>query len=301
MDKHVAAFMEALRNRAVSEHTLVNYQGDLNDFTTFLTSRTLPLESVDHVALREFLNHLYTVKKLQKSSVARKLACLKTFFKFMIREGWLKANPAELVSAPRLPKRLPSYLSESEASAFVEMPQGSSLKDVRDRAILELLYASGLRVSEVVGLSDMNVDLTGCLVRVFGKGRKERIVPFGEPAALALANYLGERDRSGVCVPDPKGPFFVNLRGTRLAVCSVQRLVERFRLSLPSGRRVTPHTLRHTFATHLLKNGADLRSIQELLGHASLSTTQKYTHVTLQHLKAEYEKAHPKARKQNGR
>ncbi len=290
--------MEALRNRAVSEHTLINYQGDLNDFTKFLAARKLPLESVDHVVLREFLNHLYTAKKLQKSSVARKLACLKTFFKFMIREGWLTANPAELVSAPRLPKRLPSYLSEDEASAFVEMPQGSSLKDVRDRAILELLYASGLRVSELVGLSDMNVDLAGRLVRVFGKGRKERIVPFGEPAARALANYLAERDRSGVCVPDPKGPLFINLRGTRLSVASVQRLVERFRLSLPSGRRVTPHTLRHTFATHLLENGADLRSIQELLGHESLSTTQKYTHVTLQHLKAEYEKAHPKARKQ---
>ena len=298
MDKYVAAFMEALRNRAVSEHTLINYQGDLNDFTKFLTARKLPLESVDHVVLREFLNHLYTAKKLQKSSVARKLACLKTFFKFMIREGWLKANPAELVSAPRLPKRLPSYLSEDEASAFVQMPQGSSLKDVRDRAILELLYASGLRVSELVGLSDMNVDLAGRLVRVFGKGRKERIVPFGEPAARALGNYVAERDRSGVCVPDPKGPLFVNLRGTRLTVFSVQRLVERYRLSLPSGRRVTPHTLRHTFATHLLENGADLRSIQELLGHWSLSTTQKYTHVTLQHLKAEYEKAHPKARKQ---
>lgn len=298
MDKHVAAFMEALRNRAVSEHTLINYQIDLNDFTRFLAGRKTAIESVDHVVLRDFLNYLYTTRKLQKSSVARKLACLKTFFKFMIRDGRLKANPADLVSAPRLPKRLPSYLSEEEAATFVQMPQGASLKDVRDRAILELLYASGLRVSEVVGLSDMNVDLAQQLVRVFGKGRKERIVPFGDPAAQALAAYAAARDGSRVRAADPDGPFFVSLRGRRLNVCTVQRLVERFRLSLPSGRRVTAHTLRHTFATHLLENGADLRSIQELLGHASLSTTQKYTHVTLQHLRDEYEKAHPKARKQ---
>jgi integrase/recombinase XerC len=290
--------MEALRNRAVSEHTLINYQIDLNDFTRFLAGRKTAIESVDHVVLRDFLNYLYTTRKLQKSSVARKLACLKTFFKFMIRDGRLKANPADLVSAPRLPKRLPSYLSEEEAATFVQMPQGASLKDVRDRAILELLYASGLRVSEVVGLSDMNVDLAQQLVRVFGKGRKERIVPFGDPAAQALAAYAAARDGSRVRAADPDGPFFVSLRGRRLNVCTVQRLVERFRLSLPSGRRVTAHTLRHTFATHLLENGADLRSIQELLGHASLSTTQKYTHVTLQHLRDEYEKAHPKARKQ---
>jgi integrase/recombinase XerC len=215
----------------------------------------------------------------------------------MIRDGRLKANPAELVSAPRLPKRLPSYLSEEEAAAFVQMPRGSSLKDVRDWAILELLYASGLRVSEIVGLNDMSVDLAQQLVRVLGKGRKERIVPFGLPASLALRAYVAERDRRGVCIPDPEGPFFVSLRGRRLNVCTVQRMVERFRLQLPGGRRVTAHTLRHTFATHLLENGADLRSIQELLGHASLSTTQKYTHVTLQHLKEEYEKAHPKAKK----
>jgi integrase/recombinase XerC len=297
MEKHVVAFMEALRNRAVSEHTLVNYRLDLNDFKAFLAAKKIPLESVDHVVLREFLNYLYTAKGLQKSSVARKLACLKTFFKFMIREGWLKVNPAELVSSPRLPKRLPAYLSQEEAATFVEMPQGASLKDVRDRAILELLYASGLRVSEVVGLNDMHVDLAERLVRVLGKGRKERIVPFGGPAAEALRAYVVERDRSGVCAANPAGPFFVSVRGRRLNVCTVQRLVERFRLSLPSGRRVTAHTLRHTFATHLLENGADLRSIQELLGHASLSTTQKYTHVTLQHLKDEYDKAHPKARR----
>lgn len=181
---------------------------------------------------------------------------------------------------------------------FVQSPQGSSLKDVRDRAILELLYASGLRVSELVSLNDAQIDIEQQLVRVVGKGRKERIVPFGRYAARALQEYLLVRERSGRRAPDPEGPFFVSLRGRRLNVSTVQRLVERFRSSLPSSRRVTAHTLRHTFATHLLEHGADLRSIQELLGHASLSTTQRYTHVTLQHLKAEYDKAHPKARRQ---
>ena len=216
-----------------------------------------------------------------------------------MRDGRLKSNPAELISSPRLPKKLPSYLSEKEAAAVVELPQGTALKDLRDRAILELLYASGLRVRELVGLNDENVDLGQQLVRVFGKGRKQRIVPFGEYAGRALAEYLGERDRLVLASPEASGhtPVFVSLRGRRLNARDVQRLVEKTRLRLPSGRRLTAHTLRHSFATHLLERGADLRAIQELLGHASLATTQKYTHVTLEHLRAEYEKAHPKAKR----
>ena len=298
MQQQIEAFLEALRNRAVSEHTLSSYESDLRDFRSFLDLRKTPFESVDHVFIRDFLGHLYE-RKLQKTSIARKLACLRTFFKFLVRDGRLRSNPAELVSSPRLPKRLPSYLSEREAAAVVEMPQGNTVKDLRDRAILELLYASGLRVHELVGLNDENLDMPQQLIRVFGKGKKQRIVPFGEFAGRALAKYLESRQQAGLAKPEDDGqmPIFVSLRGRRLSTRDVQRLVERTRMSLASGRRLTAHTLRHTFATHLLERGADLRAIQELLGHASLATTQKYTHVTLEHLRAEYDKAHPKAKR----
>jgi integrase/recombinase XerC len=298
MRRHIDAFLEALRMRAVSEHTLSSYESDLRDFEAFLKLRKAAFDTIDHIFIRDFLGHLYE-RKLEKTSIARKLACLRTFFKFLLREGRLKTNPAELVSSPRLPKKLPSYLPEAEAATVVEMPQGGSFKDLRDRAILELLYASGLRVRELSGLNDESLDMPQQLVRVFGKGRKQRIVPFGEFAATALARYLQERNRLRLAQPEEDGqlPVFVSVRGRRLNARDVQRLVEKTRLLLPSGRRLTAHTLRHTFATHLLERGADLRAIQELLGHASLATTQKYTHVSLEHLRAEYDKAHPKAKR----
>ncbi len=297
MEKEIELFLEALRNRAVSEHTLSGYASDLRGFSAFLESRHASLESIEHVFIRDFLSHLYE-RKLRKSSIARKIACLRTFFKFLLREGRLKASPTELISAPRLPKTLPSFLAEGEAAAVVEMPQGDTLKDLRDRAILELLYASGLRVRELVGLNDDHIDMPQRLLRVLGKGKKQRIVPFGEFAATSLAKYFHERDRLGLAQPEERGqiPVFVSLRGRRLDPRDVQRLVEKTRFRLLSGRRLTTHTLRHTFATHLLERGADLRAIQELLGHSSLATTQKYTHVTLEHLRSEYEKAHPRAK-----
>lgn len=298
MHSHVEAFLEALRIRAVSEHTLSSYESDLRDFEAFVKARNATFESLDHLFIRDFLGQLYA-RHLQKTSVARKLACLRTFFKFLVRDRRLKTNPAELVSSPRLPKKLPIYLPEDEAAAVVEMPKGDEFKDLRDRAILELLYASGLRVGELAGLNDENLDMPQQLLRVFGKGRKQRIVPFGEFAARALSAYLAERDRLSLAQPEDDGqvPIFVSVRRRRLSSRDVQRLMEKTRLSLPSGRRVTPHTLRHSFATHLLERGADLRAIQELLGHSSLATTQKYTHVSLEHLRAEYDKAHPKAKK----
>ena len=297
MDEHVDAFIEALRNKSSSIHTINNYAIDLKHFTEFLELSKASLEAVDHIFIRDFLNHLYAVRKLSKSSVSRKLACLKTFFKFMIREGRLKTNPAELISSPRLPKKLPSYLAENEASAIVELPQGNTFKSLRDRAILELLYASGLRVSELVGLNDDQVEISQETVRVLGKGKKERIVPFGSYATRALTEYLALRDSLNLAVMDEDGnvPVFVSLRAIRLNSRDIQRLVKGLRLGLKTTRRITPHTLRHSFATHLLERGADLRSIQELLGHESLSTTQKYTHISVQHLKKEYDKAHPKA------
>jgi integrase/recombinase XerC len=298
LEEHIQAFLEALRMRAVSEHTLLNYELDLRAFEKFVQTRKVEFDSIDHIFIRDFLGHLYD-QKLQKTSVARKLSCLRSFFRFLVRDGRRKTNPAELISSPRLPKKLPSYLPENEAAAVVEMPKGDSFKPVRDRAILELLYASGLRLSELLGLNDENVDMPQQLVRVMGKGRKQRIVPFGDFAARALAAYLVERDRMGFPKPEIEGrrPVFVTPKGHRMGPRQVQELVARTRLGLPSGRKLTPHTLRHTFATHLLQRGADLRAIQELLGHSSLATTQKYTHVSLEHLRAEYDKAHPKAKK----
>lgn len=301
MEEHIEAFLEALRNRAVSEHTLSAYESDIRDFEAFLALRSVAFEAADHVLVRDFLSHLYE-KKLQKSSVARKLACIRSFFKFLVREGRLKSNPAELISAPRLPKKLPSFLAEHEAATVVEMPQGHSFMGLRDHAILELLYAAGLRVRELVGLNDDNLDMQQQLLRVLGKGKKQRIVPFGEFAARSLADYFLERERLRLAGPEEDGrkPVFISIRGRRLSARDVQRLVEKTRMHLPSGRRLSAHTLRHSFATHLLERGADLRAIQELLGHSSLATTQKYTHVTLEHLRAEYEKAHPKAKGKMG-
>jgi integrase/recombinase XerC len=297
LEEHIEAFLEALRIRAVSEHTLSSYESDLRDFQSFVNEYQIDWNSIEDTSVRQFLTYLYE-RKLQKSSIARKLACLRTFFKFLVRDGRMKSNPAELIPAPRLPKKLPSYLTEGEAVTVVEMPQGNSFKQLRERAVLELLYASGLRVRELIGLNDENVDMPQQLLRVFGKGSKQRIVPFGALAAAALAEYIAERNRLGLARVDDDNhiPVFVSVRGHRLNPRDVQRLVERIRMRLPSGRRLTPHTLRHTFATHLLERGADLRAIQELLGHSSLATTQKYTHVSLEHLRAEYDKAHPKAK-----
>ncbi|HEY2381201.1 MAG TPA: tyrosine recombinase XerC [Terriglobia bacterium] len=298
MEDEIEAFVEALRNRAVSEHTLVAYEGDIRSFAAFIETKKIALEAIDHIAIRDFLGHLYELK-LEKSSVARKLACIRTFFRFLVREGRLKANPAELIATPRLPKKLPSYLPEAEAAIVVESPQGTAWIDFRDRAILELLYGSGIRLRELVGLNDDSLDMPQRLVKVLGKGRKQRIVPFGEFAAQALTAYIEVRKRERFSESAEAGPppLFVNTRGRRMNPRSVQFVVEKTRLSLLSGRHLSTHTLRHTFATHLLERGADLRAIQELLGHASLKTTQKYTHVSLEHLRAEYDKAHPKAKR----
>lgn len=300
MNRHVRDFLDSLKNRNASVHTVAAYSRDLTQFEDFLAQRRVGVLKCDHLVLRDYLNWLYE-RQLERRSVARKLACLKTFFKFMRREGRMQTNPAELVSSPRVPKKLPSYLSQDEAATVVARAVGNDFVASRDHAILELLYASGLRVAELVGLDDGDLDLSQQLVRVLGKGRKERIVPFGDFAHRAIEDYLKQRS-SLVSKQDGHGqPLFVNRRGGRLTARSVELVVQKRRIALGSGRRMTPHTLRHSFATHLLERGADLRSIQELLGHTSLSTTQKYTHISVQHLRDEYQKAHPKARRRGGR
>jgi integrase/recombinase XerC len=306
MESLIEQFLEHLRyERNLSEHTLRNYASDLEQFVEYLapadpqTSKRNPppLEQIDHLTIREWLATLHTAQK-KKSSVARKLAALRTFFQFLVREGALEMNPAKLVSTPRLEKRLPKHLSIEETIKFIETPDIETEMGKRDRAMLELLYATGTRVSELTKLDLGDIDFQNKLIRVTGKRRKERIVPFGDPAADALKAYLGIRDRFLNAAPVSERDVeavFLNYQGTRITTRSVGRMVEKYIRICAGMHNISPHALRHSFATHLLDSGADLRDIQELLGHARLSTTQIYTHVSMEKLIEVYDKAHPKA------
>jgi integrase/recombinase XerC len=275
--------------RGASPHTTRSYRADLVDCSGFLGRRGLgPLEAADPKVLRAYLADLHA-RGLARTSVARRLAALRSYFRFLLRRGHVSANPAREVRTPKLPKRLPTYLPVDESAALLRAPGGERPADPRDLAILELLYASGIRVGELTALDVGDLDLVSQTVRVLGKGRKERAVPIGGPAVAALRSYLASRQQTA-------GPVFVNRRGGRLTARSVHRLVGAQARRAGLARRVTPHTLRHTFATHLLDAGADLRFIQELLGHARLGTTQKYTHVTTDRLMRVYDAAHPRAR-----
>ena len=306
MEQLLSQFFEHLRyERNVSQHTLRNYQSDLEQFVDHLApahpkngKRDLPaLTDIDHITIREWLAALHTAQK-KKSSIARKLAALRTFFQFLVREGVLEQNPAKLVSTPRLEKKLPKHLSIEEAIKFIETPDIDTDLGKRDRAMLELMYATGVRVAELTKLNLGHIDFRNRLIRVTGKRRKERIVPFGEPALDALKSYLDVRDgflnNAPISEREPEA-LFLNYQGTRITTRSVGRMVEKY-IRVCAGRYdLSPHALRHSFATHLLDSGADLRDIQELLGHARLSSTQIYTHVSMEKLIQVYDKAHPKA------
>ncbi len=255
------------------------------------------MRKIDHVMVRSYLGSLY--KKNRKSSIARKLASIRSFLKFLVRERVISANPAQLVSTPRQGKSIPVALSVDDAFRLVESAGRGSIRDRRDRAILETLYSSGLRVGELVGLNVDTVDLDLGVVRVMGKGRKERIVPLGSKAVTALTSYL-ERRGEFVRVTGKEEALFLNARGRRLTARSVARIVGKYARQCGLPKLVSPHSLRHTFATHLLDGGADLRGIQELLGHASLSTTQKYTHVGIDRLIDVYDRAHPRSWRNRG-
>jgi integrase/recombinase XerC len=279
--------------RNVSGHTVDAYHSDLEQFREFLCRERGPdagADAVDHLLIRRYLALLH--KSHKKSSIGRKLAAIRAFFKYLLRLGKVAKNPAELVSTPKKEKRVPFHLTIDEVIALVETPKGAELLPLRDRVILETLYSCGIRVSELTGLDLADLDLEEGLVRVMGKGNKERIVPLGSYAKKAISSYFAARGN-----PRANAPLLLNARGGRLTSRSVGRIVDKYILKLATVKKISPHTLRHTFATHLLEGGADLRSIQELLGHASLSTTQKYTHVSIDRLMEVYDKAHPKARK----
>lgn len=294
MHGEIDAFSRYLAiERNVSPHTLDSYASDLGQFLEFVRRERgagAGAAEVDHLLIRRWLALLH--KDHKKSSIGRKLAAVRAFFKYLMREGMVAKNPAELVATPKKEKRLPFHLNIDEVTALVEAPGDGDLLPLRDRAILETLYSCGIRVSELTGLDVGGLDLEEGLARVLGKGGKERLVPIGSYARRAIAAYLAARNH-----PGHDAPFLVNARGGRLTSRSVARIVDKYIVKLATIKKISPHTLRHTFATHLLEGGADLRAIQELLGHASLSTTQKYTHVSLDRLMEVYDKAHPKARR----
>jgi tyrosine recombinase XerC len=274
--------------RGASRHTLRGYATDLAEFRAFLSREGLgDLVDADARAIRAWLACLHD-RKLAKSSIARKLATVRSCFRYLARLGLVEFNAARQVRSPRLPKRLPSFLPKDESKGLLDALAERSQAGLRDHALLELLYATGLRVAECCGLELDDVDRRRGAVRVMGKGGKERVVPAGDTALEALDAWLSVRGEG-------RGALFTNLRGGRLGTRSVHRIVKQRARAAGIDRRVTPHTLRHTFATHMLGEGADLRLIQELLGHSRLSTTQRYTHVSPEHLMKVYDSAHPRA------
>jgi integrase/recombinase XerC len=285
-------YLSAEKN--ASHHTCRAYERDLEEFENFLKSSGISLptegdidmEKVDRLAIRRYLGFLH--RKNKKSSIARKISTLRSFFKYLVREQLVTSNPAKIVSTPKVEKPLPTTLTVDEAFRLMETPAGK--KGLRDCAILELLYSSGIRVGELVGLNLNQLDLDLGIAKVMGKGRKERIVPVGSKAVGALKAYLEKR-----AVLGGEEPLFVNSRGERLTARSVGRLIKKYTKRSGIFRRISPHTLRHSFATHLLDAGADIREIQEMLGHASLSTTQRYIHLSPGKLMEVYDKAHPRS------
>ena len=305
MKDQLREFLEYLRlNRNASEHTVAAYESDISQFVVFAAEHLqkrrvdLDLDDLQLTTIRAFMGALYKEGQ-SRASVARKLSALRAFVRFLKREGLIDSDPAALAVSPRREVKIPAHLSIDEMSRLLETPDGSEPLGRRDRAILELFYASGLRLSELVALDLEDVNLHGRIVRVMGKGRKERLVPFNEATRQALKRWLADRAAlvKMPARPTAQGdPLFVNFRGTRLTGRSVQRLVGRYVASCSTRFGISPHALRHSFATHLLQRGADLRAIQELLGHVQLSTTQRYTHVNAAQLLDVYRKAHPRAK-----
>ena len=305
MEALLADFLQTLETvKNISDHTRVAYEGDIVQFFAFLKQSGVgDLKHVDHLLLRRFLAHLQE-KTYSKSSIGRKCAALRSFFKFLVREGLLAQNPTSSLHTPKKEKKLPSFLSVDEVTALLEKPDTASDAGLRDKAIFETIYSSGIRVSELTGLTLETVDLLGETIKVRGKGKKERLCPLGSPAVKAIQNYLdvranffgktGKAAAKGFRTKADRGAMFVNAKGGRLTPRSVERILKTY-VRQVTLKKVSPHTLRHSFATHLLSRGADLRSVQELLGHKNLSTTQIYTHVTPELLKKVYDTAHPRA------
>lgn len=289
MDRYIDKFIRYLEiEKGASAHTIANYSIDLMALRDFLNNK--PLEEIDHLTLRRFLASLKD-KGYAKATMARKLACLRSFFKFLCRDGYIKSNPAKAMHSPKLDKKLPLFLGLGEMLKLLSLPSRDTLLGLRDRAILEALYSTGIRVSELVGLNLEDIDFIGGVLKVYGKGKRERFAPIGDKALGAIRIYLAKCSHT----EEGRKALFLDKNGRRLSSQGIRRIIGKYINKLSRKINISPHTLRHTFATHLLERGADLRSIQELLGHLNLSTTQIYTHVTAERLKSVYDKTHPRA------
>ena len=302
MNAHIEPFVAwLLVEKGYSPHTADSYRRDLREFIRFCGD-DCAFDGVNAATVRSFVASLYTTNA--SASVARKLSALRTFFSFLRRRHGLGADPLAGVVGPKLGQHIPAFLTVDEVFALIEAPTAADRFCRRDRAMMELLYSTGMRVSELVAGNLTDFDWAEEMVRVRGKGSKERLVPFGRAAAEALQQYLPERRsllvaRAARGRADEERALFVNGRGSRLSARSVERFVQAYGLRAGIGVAVTPHALRHSFATHLLEMGADLRTVQELLGHVSLSTTQKYIHLNIDHLSRVYDQAHPQARRRD--
>jgi integrase/recombinase XerC len=286
-NRYIDKFLNYLEiEKNYSYHTVIGYKKDLEDFSHFVKK---PLDKIDYFTFRKFLAHL-NAAGLKKRTVARKISTLKSFFKFLIREGLIKTNPALSMTYPKQDKNLPKFLSEKEVGFFLDQLPVKTKLELRNKAILEVLYTSGIRISELIGLNKEDTDIIGDILKVRGKGKKERLVPLGSSAAKALRRYLDKRGSSNPAL-------FLNRFGRRISPVGVRKAINNSAKKLALKQKISPHIFRHSFATHLLNRGADLRSVQELLGHSDISTTQIYTHLTIDNLKKVYNKAHPRAKR----
>jgi integrase/recombinase XerC len=299
MRSQIGQFLQYLRvERGASPHTLKGYREDLHALAEYLADgdgQSPAPGTISTSELRGFLSALHDAG-YAKSSISRRLASVRSFMRFGQREGWAKSNPAKALRNPRKSRKLPHFLTTDEVGKLLDSPKGNTPAALRDRAIFETLYSAGLRVSELVGLTDGDLDFPAGIARIRGKGKRERLAPIGSYASRALKRWLEVRKLSPREKTGREAPVFTNKFGTRLTTRSVARMLEKCIKETGLDQRTSPHTLRHSFATHLLDRGADIRSVQELLGHKSLVTTQIYTHVSTANLKAAYEKAHPRAR-----
>jgi len=286
MDRYLEKFIRYLEiERNASPHTVFNYKRDLEVFIVFVEGKDIL--KTDYLLVRKYLAHLKE-KKLTARTVSRKLSAMRSFFRFLVRENLLSINPTDAIVSPKQDRPLPKFMTEDEVVRLIEAPHTDTVKGLRDRAIFETLYSAGLRISELVGLTNEQIDFIGGTVRVMGKGRKERMMPIGDRALRALRAYLAKRKGSSRYI-------FLNKNKKPLGARGVRKVMDAYLRTLSLKTHVSPHTFRHSFATHLLGRGADLRSVQELLGHANLASTQIYTHLTTEKIKAVYDKAHPRA------
>ncbi len=296
----IRVFIESLAvEKGFSENTCRGYRNDLEQFLNYLAEnrRSRPdgpvdIDWVDNLTIRGYLGYLH--KRNKKTTIARKLSALRSFFHFLVKRGVIEENPAESILTPKQEKTIPSYLPVDEMFRLLDSISTSGMLDLRNRAIFETLYSCGIRVSELVGLNTMDVDFRQALIRVLGKGSQERIVPIGKNALAAITTYRQVLQRKCGISEQSSGPLFLNKNKGRLTARSVARILDQLVTACGLLTPVSPHTLRHTFATHMLDAGADLRAVQELLGHKSLSTTQKYTHVSIDRLMETYDRAHPR-------